>query len=349
MNINIQQNTLLSKYTQLKIGGPAEYFFIAKSKNELIEAIEWGRSKEIEVTIIGWGSNILVSDKGIKGLTIINKSSEIKILDDINPSSSVRIVEGEESDIARLDQIESSKYGDFSDLDYDESNLPSTKVYMDSGVSLPLAIYKTIKAGLTGLQWFAGIPGTIGGSVYNNIHGGTHFLFEFISEVEVLDKQTLETKILKVADLEGGYDKSIFHQTNDYIISATFNLFHGDSEKAMNVMQEWRMRKKIQPQISAGCMWKNISKEQMEKLNLPTSSVGYIVDKILNLKGEKQGGAIISDAHAAFIENTNNAKASDVLYLMKKIHNEAKEKLSLNLSPEIFLLGFDNEEIKEFK
>lgn len=346
--MEIQKNIPLSKYSQIKIGGPAENFVVAKTKKELIEAIQYGKSHNLEITILGWGSNVLISDNGIKGLVIVNKCSEMRILDSNGKNPKIELTETEEETLARLDQLDGEKYGSFDDLNYDETSLPTSKVYMDSGMSLPLAILKTIKADLTGLQWYGGIPGTIGGSIYNNIHGGTHFIFEVLNEVEVMDKNTLEIRNLKVSELEGGYDTSIFHKTNDYILSAIFNLYHGDSAKALKVMQEWRMRKKIQPQVSSGCMWMNISNEDKEKLNIPSTSAGYIIEHLLKLKGETKGDAIISDKHAAFIENLNKASSDDVLHLMKKIYNKAQSEFGIILKPEIFLLGFQKEEIKEF-
>jgi len=345
----IKQNEPLAKHTTIKIGGPAEFYYEAKKKEDFVKAIQLAHQNNITVTILGWGSNVLVSDKGIKGLVVVNKANNLIIFDEDEGKQPIEIIEKEEKSMARLDQIDKAKYGDFSRLDYDESNLPISKVYMDAGVSLQLAIFKTIEADLTGLQWFAGIPGTIGGAVYNNIHGGTHFISEVIENVEILDKKTLKKKILKKKDLETNYDYSTFQKTNDYILGVTFNLYHGDSERAMFVYKEWRRQKSlIQPSNSAGCIWKNLSEKEKRKLNLQTSSMGYVIEHILKLKGMKSGDARISDKHAAFIVNDGKARAVDVLALMKKIYYTTKQKLRIKPKPEIFLLGFDNDEIKEF-
>jgi UDP-N-acetylmuramate dehydrogenase len=346
---NIKENEPLSKYTQIKIGGPAEMLVLVKTKKEFENTIRIAHEAQIPITILGWGSNILVSDNGLKGLVIINKTSEMTVHTKDEGDQAIEITEETEEVLARLDQLQPDIYGKFDDLNYDETNLPTSIVTMDSGVNLPLAILKTIKADLTGLQWYAGIPGTIGGAVYNNIHGGTHFFHEIVESVEVLDKNTLEKKILQKKNLGVEYDESIFHRTNDYILSVDLKLFHGDSEKALKVMQTWRLRKKIQPWISAGCVWMNLDSQKKDELGLPSSGIGYMVDKELGLKGLRQGDAMISDQHAAFIENKGKAKASDVLFLMKEIHKAAKNKFGVELKPEIFLLGFDDDEIREFK
>ena len=344
----IKKDQSLARYTTLKVGGKADLLYIAKDKKKLEEIIRLATQSEIPITILGWGSNVLISDRGIRGLVIINRINKIKILDDEEGGKDIELIEKEEETLARLDQIQSEIYGNFTDLDYNESHLPTSLVYVESGASLPLTIYKTIKADLTGLQWFAGIPGTIGGAIYNNIHGGTHFFEEIIDSVEILDRKSLKTKILTKDKLQAGYDQTIFHKTKDFILSAKLRLYHGDSEKAMYVFKEWKKRKSFQPQNSPGCVWQNLSQKEKEQLNLPTSSVGYIIDKILNLKGTSRNGALISPKHAAFIENTGSAKASDILYLMKLIYNQAKKRLGISLKPEIFLLGFKKEEIKEF-
>lgn len=344
----VKQGEPLSKYMQSKVGGPAEYMFTAKTTPDLIKAIRTARELKMEVTILGWGSNCLISDRGLEGLVILNRTAGMQIMDPVEGNTAIEVTETAEETMARLDQLDTTNYYDFKDLDYDESNLPSTEVYVESGVSLPLAILKTIKADLTGLQWYAGIPGTIGGAIYNNIHGGTHFFDEVVVSAEVLDYETLEVKTLTKEELGFDYDYSDLQKTKDYILSARLNLYHGDSEKALYVMQEWRKRKKLQPWISPGCVWKNLTEEQKIVLKLESGSMGYVIDKVLGLKGERSGDAIIAATHAAFIENTGKAKASDYLFLMKKIYYAAKEKLGVEIKPEIFLLGFDKSEITEF-
>lgn len=78
---NIQKNIILKDYTTYKVGGPAEYFFIAGNIDEFKKALEWARDKKIEVTIIGGGSNVVISDDGLKGLVIINKSNGIEVFE----------------------------------------------------------------------------------------------------------------------------------------------------------------------------------------------------------------------------------------------------------------------------
>ena len=90
---------------------------------------------------------------------------------------------------------------------------------------------------------------------------------------------------------------------------------------------------------SAGCIFKNLSSAQQGQFELPTPSVGYIIDKLLNLKGYQKGDAQISTYNAAFIENLNNASADDVYYLIQLVQENAQKKLNLNLETEVQLIG----------
>jgi UDP-N-acetylmuramate dehydrogenase len=300
------------------------------------------RRQNLPLTLLGWGANTLISDQGIKGLVLRNTSQNISILDVEGHTKHSFDQEEQEKITARWQS--DSKQGtftyEFKDLDYDESDAERVLVEMDSGVSLPYAINILIQQGITGLQWYSRIPATVGGAIYNNIHGGTHFISEVINFVTVID-ETGNEKLLSKSELKAGYDVSRFHETKEIIVSAVFNLYLGDKEKAAQVAHEWAVRKSIQPQRSLGCVFQNISNEVKDKLGYPTSSVGYIVEHVLNKKGFQIGDAKISEKHGAFIENVGNASANDYLEVIRTVIQETKEKTGVTLKPEIFFLGFE--------
>ncbi len=332
--ITFQKNEVLAPYTTLRIGGRADFFVAVKSEAELVEAVVQGRLKKLPITTLGWGSNVLIGDRGIRGLVIKNETRKIQIGKDL-PAKKVRDVDRPrwQSDKTRG----TFKY-EFNDLNYDEAKYPRVRVKMDSGVSLQMAINDLLNQGITGLQWFARIPGTIGGATYNNIHGGTHFLSEVVKKVRVLDK---ESKVRTVSGKELGlaYDKSRFHDSGEIILSVEFELFRGDAPLAKRVALEWAQRKSLQPPRSAGCTFKNISNEDKERLDFPTTSAGYIIEHVLKLGGHAIGGARISTAHHNFIVNDSGATAADYLAVMREIQSRAREKLGVELEPEIILLG----------
>jgi UDP-N-acetylmuramate dehydrogenase len=337
-------NEPLSKHTYLKIGGPADVFYECQDINSLVAVTKLAKLQDIPVTILGRGSNVLISDKGIRGLVIKNYSKTIKI------AGEKPVHEDKVEVIPRWESDSSSgtfRGIEFKDLDYDESDKPRIEVIIDSGVDLPFALRYLLDKKITGLQWYSGIPGTIGGAVFNNIHGGSRFISEIIDKVSILDNDLKVTK-LSIDKLGLDYDKSRFHNSGEIILQTTFNLYKGDVEKAKFTATKWAKRKKIQPRNSPGCCFANITQEQKEKLGYPTTAIGYIIEHIVGMSGFKIGDAAIYKDHHNFIVNEGKATAQDYLAVMKEMYKKVKEKLDIDLVPEIMLLGFDTEEIQEF-
>ncbi|NCN03988.1 MAG: FAD-binding protein [Candidatus Pacebacteria bacterium] len=344
---DFKQDHLLAPYTTVKIGGPAEVFYQAKDQQKFENLLSFVKENHLPVTVLGWGANVLVSDKGVDGLVIKNKAGKIKVLGNNNQDKKTVKKENSQKILARWnsDQTKGTFKYEFNDLDYDESDQETVLVEIDAGVSLNQAIVSLINQGITGLQWYARIPSTIGGAVFNNIHGGTHFLSEVIESVRVMDEQG-QIKELSKDELSLGYDQSRFHHSNELILSVQFSLYKGDTDKAKNVVQEWSRRKSIQPHNSLGCTFKNISNDEKEELGYPTTSVGYIIEYVLGMKGYRQGDAQVSDYHCAFIENKGQATANDYLNIIKTIIKQTKLKTGLIITPEIFFLGFDKSELE---
>lgn len=335
----------LARYTTVKIGGPAEIFAMIPNKQDLTDIVLYAHSNSIPVTILGWGANSLISDQGIRGLVIKNTTQAITIHD--RHVTDDAIVEDKPSKVRPRWQAsaapEAPSY-EFTDLDYSENDAERVLVSMDAGVSLPAAINTLMAKGITGLQWYARIPASVGGAIYNNIHGGTHFIGEVITAVEIITEQN-KLERLSVDQLELDYDYSRFHHTKDIILSADFLLYKGDVKKAQSVAIEWAKRKHVQPQNSLGCVFQNISSEDQQRLNLPTPSIGYLIQHVLKLQGYQVGGAKVSPRHAAFIENVGGATAADYISIIKKIVSEAEKLCELQLSTEIFFLGFTAEQL----
>lgn len=342
INSSGKLNEPLAKYTTWKIGGPADIFFQANSIEELIQAVTKANELQIPFTILGWGSNVLISDRGIRGLVIKNASREVEI----KGRSEIDFISINEIE-ARLSAVDKEKYYNFEDLDFDESHYPPIHLIVASGVYLPYLINSTIEKGITGLQWFAGIPGTVGGAVYNNIHGGTRFFSEVVESVNVLTENG-EFKTLNKNELDFDYDYSIFHKNKNVILSVNLILREGDKERARNTSVAWATRKRLQPANSAGCCFQNIEKSTQIDLKLESNSWGYIIDKILGLKGKVIGKAKISEKHAAFIETQPGASSEDVMGLFELIYQTSKKELGITPRTEIFFLGFEEHEVKKF-
>jgi len=339
MAIEVQENVNLAPFSTIKVGGPAQYFAVAKSREDLIEAVNWARTKKVMLTVLGWASNSLISDNGLPGLVVINKSSKMSFLTGGFSEIQVDADPEQQKSATRLEQADPENYYDFGDLDYDESTLESIILEAESGMPWQMLINQSIANGATGLQFFAGIPGTVGGAVFNNMHGGTHFVKEFVTEVEVIDLNTGVISWLQAEQLEFDYDYSRFHRTAETILQVRWQLRKGDKNRARATAIEWAKRKKLQPARSLGCMWQNLTTELQHKHNFLSNSMGYVVDQQLGLKGKQIGGAKVSEAHAAFIETTEGAKAADVHSLLMMITAGCEEKFGFTPKLEIILKG----------
>lgn len=327
----------LSNYNTLHLGGNAELFAIATKQSELFDLLKFlHQHPSLSYTILGSGSNVVISDVGLPGLIIINKANKIDVHPRIHePDSHFKVTD------TQRNENEPQKYLDFTKLDYDESGLPYQEVTIQAGTPLPYAITQLITAGLTGLQWFGYIPGTIGGAVYQNIHGGRYHFSDYIESIKTFNLKTGKTVLFKKSDLDWKYETSFFQKNPHLIIlSTTLKLFRGDATTAMEVYRAWIAQKsKVQSMASPGSAFANPSLEICQKIWGEQKSTGWIIDHELNLKGFCIGGAKISEEHSNFFINTGTATATDFYKLVEYVKSEVKNKFGFELIPEIKFLG----------
>ncbi len=321
----------LSRHTTLHVGGPARYFVTATSTEQIEHAIKISGRFEIPYFVLGWGSNLVVSDHGFPGLVIQNRAQSWSMLQE------EAVPKYSSTATAQRFEVVGGEYYTTEGLEYSDAEAPAVLVRVDSGAKIGPLMNALFREGLTGLQWFAGIPATVGGAIYMNMHGGPHFFGDLVARALLFDgKGAREVESNYFAF---DYDSSILHRTKEIILRADLKLRRGDVARATQIAREWAARKSLQPQISAGCVFRNLSKEEQTRLELPTSSIGYLIEHVLKLKGERRGDAIISPQHAAFIENLGNAKASEVMELIELIRKKAKDELGLELIPEVEVVG----------
>lgn len=292
--ISIQENVLLAPFTTFGIGGLADYFYVAKSLPDLITAITLAREKNMPFFILGSGANILVGDKGFRGLVIKNEARKLSIDD--------------------------------------------TNITVESGAIVAEVISETAKVGLSGFEHFAGIPSTIGGALWQNLHflsadrKTTVYIGDILEQATILTQDGEEKQVPKEY-FHFGYDESILHTSKDVVLKATFLLHKDDSEKIQKIMRDnlsWREEKHPYEawKKSAGSVFKKIE----------GYGAGRLIEKV-GLKGYTLGGAMVSDKHANFIINTGKATALDVKNLINIIQKKVKEQLGLELTPEISFIG----------
>lgn len=310
INILGKERVLLNEplriHTYFKIGGPADLFYIANNAEDLFKATTVCLRQHVPYFILGGGSNILVSDRGIRGLVIRNRANKIKI---------------------------QKLMGKVKDRQID---VQEAQVYAESGVITNLLVRRTIQEGLKGLEYFLGVPGTIGGAVYNNSHYKKELIGDRVKVVEVVSK-TGEKKEYTKSQMKFKYDSSILQKTNEVVLNVTFQLSGGKTGLLWKYAEEFaKMRSDTQPlkYPSAGCIFKNLE----EKDKSTSKSAGSLIDAA-GLKGVRIGGAQVSEKHANFIVNTGNATAKDVVKLIELIKGKVKNQFGVKLETEIFKVG----------
>jgi UDP-N-acetylmuramate dehydrogenase len=217
-----------------------------------------------------------------------------------------------------------------------EFQVQNSKIITEAGVKLSDLVRDSAKAGLTSLEFAAGIPGMIGGAIYGNAgtqKGGSNIgdLVETVTllnptgQIMTIDKEWMQF------DYRQSRLKDMDAKTRPIILSVVLKLEKGDSEKIKETINE-RIAiraKNIPLEPSAGCIFKNPVNQ----------SAGYLIEQC-GLKGKKIGQAMVSEKHANFIINLGGAKAEDVKKLIQLIKKSVKEKFNLNLEEEIEHLDF---------
>tara|TARA_Y100001968_G_C19365295_1_gene722176 strand:+ start:380 stop:1273 length:894 start_codon:yes stop_codon:yes gene_type:complete len=292
-NLKIDAHINLSKFTTLKIGGVTEWFAEPKDIDNLKKLVSWANNKNIAYRVIGAGSNLLIND--------VNELSGLCM--------TTRKLQG-------------------AIIDADKGTIKAM-----SGESLPRLARKAAKAGLHGLEWAIGIPGTVGGAVVMNAGAQGGCVAERIISVEVIPMNGGNPFSLLKKELEFSYRNSIFQKEDLMILSAFFQLERGHSKEEIVELTNANLDKRTSTQPyhlpSCGSVFRN-----PEPLK-----AGQIIES-LGLKGTRIGGAEISKMHANFIVNHSNATASDIKQLIFLIQKKVKDQYGFLLHPEVKELGF---------
>ena len=195
--------------------------------------------------------------------------------------------------------------------------------YAEAGAMLPKLVAESINKSLTGLEFAAGIPGTVGGSIYGNAGAYNACILDYVTSVTVLD-ENLEVLTLEHEDIEYGYRTTMFKEKKNYIIlGAKFFLKEGDKQSSLDIIEDRRKRRvESQPleYPSAGSVFRN-----------PEGDFAGRLIESCNLKGYKIAGAEVSEKHANFRINSNNASSQDVYKLINHVHKTVLEKTNVDL------------------
>ncbi len=294
----VERSVPLAPFTTFKIGGPADYLFRARTEQELVEALRTARELEIPHFLLGAGANILIGERGFRGLVIKSEVQGIEFL----PEHRVRAGAG-------------------------------VFVYHE-------LIQATVAQGLGGLHHFVGIPSTVGGAIWQNLHflspaparERTVFIEEVVETASLLTAEG-EVREVDCTYFKFGYDYSVLHERPDVVLNVTFRLEPQPQETLRKTIREnlqWRDDR--HPDLwlypSAGSIFQKIE----------GIGAGRLIDQC-GLKGHVLGNAQIFHKHANIIVNLGGATAADVRGLIDLAQETVRRELGHELTPEIGLIG----------
>ncbi len=304
----IQKNISLADKNWFATGGPARFYAEPTTTQAFQDALEFANKHQLPVFVLGHGANILISDNGFDGLVV--RPQLTQIAQQVGKASEVLVT-------------------------------------ASAGVSLHDLIDHCLQHQILGLEEFSGIPGTVGGSVYINVHYFEFLLEHFLVEGEVIHKKTGRVQKVNREWFGFGYNQSKLHKHDYYLLNATFTLKHAsDIETACakgRRMEIIRHRAKRYPlSHTCGSFFRNFHDDEVD-LTVNEKKmiwVAYYLDKI-GIKGNlRVGDAIVSYQHANMIVNCGNATTANIIGLACKMQELVKEEFGIIPQPECQLIGF---------
>lgn len=293
----IKRQAALAPLTTFKVGGPADWLVDVQSGGELTRLVAIARDAAVPVTVLGGGSNVLIGDRGIRGLVIRLRLAVIEIAS----SGSVRA---------------------------------------GAGATMNGLVRWTIGHGLSGLEAWAGTPGTVGGAIFGNAHYAGRNIGDLVTRAMLVDPNGYEL-IASREDLGFDYDTSRLKSTREILVWAEFAAASGRPDDLRRTARaSLAFRKRTQPleTPSAGCVFQNPDPARDRVPDGIAPSAGALIDRA-GLKGAAEGGARISPAHANFFVNEGHATARDIRALIDRARRDVRDRFGVELRNEIMLLG----------
>jgi UDP-N-acetylmuramate dehydrogenase len=299
----VREHVDLFPYLSMRLHTTAQYYFEAKSKEDLIKAVKAAHTLELPFIMLGGGSNAVFDRSEVKGLVVRNSYTSIIAL-------------------SATDETVDMEVG--------------------SGTNMAVLVQKLAEQGLSGLEYHKGLPGTVGGAVYMNSKWlrPVSYVGDCVESALLIDRDGEEKKVDKTY-FAFAYDYSALQKTHELLVSIVFRLKKNDSEVVLKRADESiEYRKKTQPSgvATCGCFFRNISAEEQQAHKLPTKSAGFLIDKS-GLKGMQRGSFKVSDVHANFIINQGgDARPEDLAELVEVIKSKVKTQFGIILKEEVELL-----------
>ncbi|MFJ6941541.1 MAG: UDP-N-acetylmuramate dehydrogenase [Limosilactobacillus mucosae] len=290
-DIQILKDEPLSKYTNTKTGGPADWLAFPKDVAEVQKLVQFADANAMPLTVIGNASNLIVRDGGIEGLTMI---------------------------LTQMNGIQ----------------VEGNRVIAQAGASYIETTKAARDHSLTGLEFAAGIPGSVGGAIFMNAGAYGGETKNVVSEVTaMLPDGTI--KHYNNEELDFGYRHSAVQDNHGIVLEAVFDLKLGDQAEITALMDDLNARRAAKQPLelpSCGSVFKRPE--------------GYFAGKLIHdagLQGYTSGGAQVSTKHAGFIVNVDHGTATDYLNVIHHVQATVKEKFGVSLETEVRIIGRETE------
>jgi UDP-N-acetylmuramate dehydrogenase len=306
----------LAPLTTFKVGGPADILIGVDSVADLSRVLAMATAAIAPVSVIGGGSNLLVSDAGVRGVVVRVEMTRIEHIDQIDQTD-------------QFDQIDPST-----------ARARPGRVRAGAGVTVNGLVRWTIGRGLAALEAWAGTPGTVGGAISGNAHFGGRNIGELVYAVGLVGPTGGCVTVPREA-MGFAYDTSRVHETREIVAWADFEVRPGEADALRAVArQSLAHRKQTQPLASqsAGCVFQNPDRGRDRVPDDIPASAGALIDRA-GLKGHRIGGAMISGLHANFIVNAGGATAADIVALMTLARRTVRDRFGVTLKDEVVRLG----------
>lgn len=278
----------MSRHTTFRVGGAAECMILIEQEEELLKLIPYLNQIEEDYFILGNGSNLLVGDKGYRGVII-------------------KLGEG-------MDRI----------------TVDGERILVQAGALLSKTAAVARDAELSGMEFAAGIPGSIGGGVVMNAGAYDGEMKQITESVKVMDKEG-NILVLDNDTMEFGYRTSIIKNRPFIVLEVVLRMRAGKKDEIQAKMNELMAKRQSRQPLnypSAGSTFKRPE--------------GYFAGKLImdaGMRGYRIGDAQVSEKHCGFIVNIGNASAADVREVIEEVQEKVKERFHVRLEPEIIFLG----------
>lgn len=304
----IKEQVSLADKNWFETGGAARYFAQPQSAQELAQAIRFANDHNLDWYMLGSGANVLISDEGFDGLVI-------------NPK--------------------------ITSVSHEHTGNKLLELKVGAGMSLDALISYCLRNNVLGLEEFSGIPGTVGGAVFINLHYFNFLLSQFLVRATVIEKKTGALMQVDNAWFNFGYNSSRLHERNHILVDATFALTRGTDEAAAYAKGRHdeivRHRSHRYPtKGTCGSFFRNFYEDEVSLVSEGKKViwVAYYLDKI-GVKGALSvGDAQVSHQHANMIVNRGSATTADIIAVARQMQKQVLDAFGVIPQPECQLVGF---------